>query len=542
MLDWLAPCLADDQHAFCKYCKCILKTHRKDLASHAKTKKHKLFVSSKKDIVPVSTYFSPAEANDRKIAELKLAAFVAEHCSVRSIDHLGELIKQIGKDSKTLVSIQLHRTKCTALIKYVLAPAFMKELLAKLDNTYYSLIIDESTSIDTTKVLCLIVKYFDKNIGRVESNFYRLISIESGSAEAITGIITATLKSDGLNINNLLGIGVDGANSMVGKRNSLSTRLKDIVPHMITVKCICHSLHLAAEKAIEKSLPPEIDFIIRETNAWFCHSSKRQMEYSSIYRLIAEKSPAKINKLSGTRWLARYAAIEKILEQWEALDLHFKIAATNEKCFTASILSKMYSNANKLYFIFLKDALKPVIRLNTLFQGDHSDPLKLFDDLQECFLGILKRIIHPDILAGQDKSSIISFEFTEYLMHTETIQMGYAFTQVAVLLPSQELFGIKENCREFFIQLCTQFRQRLPENINIMEKISLFSPDNAQNTNKPDITEVVVHFKNIVNDIDETINEWNNLHLIKWNNSQSNSEQFWHEVGEKKMLEVNLSS
>lgn len=58
------------------------------------------------------------------------------------------------------------------------------------------------------------------------------------------------MKDGGLNVNNILGIEVDEANLMVGRTNSVTTRLNKIVPHMVIVKCVSHSLHLAAENAI----------------------------------------------------------------------------------------------------------------------------------------------------------------------------------------------------------------------------------------------------------------------------------------------------
>lgn len=103
-------------------------------------------------------------------------------------------------------------------------------------------------------------------------------------------------------------------------------------------------------------------------------------------------------------------------------------------------------------------------------------------------------------------------------------------------MPSEESFKIKRNCKKYIVELYTQFSQRLSENIAIMEKISLFSPDNAKISVMPDITEIVVHFKNVVGSIDDTINEWSSLHHIKWAHL-SNAEEFWHEVGPKKDAE-----
>lgn len=44
------------------------------------------------------------------------------------------------------------------------------------------------------------------------------------------------LKADKLNIEHLVGIGVDGANVMVGEHHSFSSLLSEKIPHLVTVK------------------------------------------------------------------------------------------------------------------------------------------------------------------------------------------------------------------------------------------------------------------------------------------------------------------
>jgi len=106
------------------------------------------------------------------------------------------------------------------------------------------------------------------------------------------------------------------------------TLLGDINPELIVIKCICHSLHLAAEEAC-KVLPRHLDFMVRETPTWVSVSTKRQIEYAKIYRILEDKVPKKIVSLSNTRWLVRLQAVKVILDQWDALQLHFKIMESN---------------------------------------------------------------------------------------------------------------------------------------------------------------------------------------------------------------------
>jgi len=48
---------------------------------------------------------------------------IVTHSAIRTIDHLGELLKHLGGPFNTL---ELHRTKCSKLILNVITPAYLK--------------------------------------------------------------------------------------------------------------------------------------------------------------------------------------------------------------------------------------------------------------------------------------------------------------------------------------------------------------------------------------------------------------------------------
>jgi len=175
---------------------------------------------------------------------------------------------------------------------------------------------------------------------------------------------------------NLVGVGTDGANVMCGCRHSLITLLKQTWPHLVPVKCVCHSIDLIAKKAVKTALPSHIDFLIRETYNWFCHSPQRLLAYREIAQLIgfskvvAEEddgdaedlsedllshgTPPRLISPSDTRWLVIADCIEKILGQFDALRAHFQVAYLKERCFQAKTLLDMFSDPqNYLYLLFV---------------------------------------------------------------------------------------------------------------------------------------------------------------------------------------------
>ena len=89
-----------------------------------------------------------------KVAELKPAARIACHSSVHTVDHLGEMVRDVsGKN------IQLRRTKCAALTRHVIGRAMQEKLLKDIGESTYSLLIDESTDVCTIKQMCVVIRY-----------------------------------------------------------------------------------------------------------------------------------------------------------------------------------------------------------------------------------------------------------------------------------------------------------------------------------------------------------------------------------------------
>ena len=68
------------------------------------------------------------------------------------------MIKKCGKNS-VLGNINLHRTKCTAIIKNVIS-ASLKELKNDLQGKKFVLLVNESTDINTQKHLCIVVQFY----------------------------------------------------------------------------------------------------------------------------------------------------------------------------------------------------------------------------------------------------------------------------------------------------------------------------------------------------------------------------------------------
>jgi len=243
-------------------------------------------------------------SNEEKKTELLLAVYIALHSSIRSIDHLTDVYNRISGNN----SIKLHRTKCSLLIKKVIAPALLEDLLHDIEDCFYSLIFDESTDVTTIKYLCIRVRYFSKQTNKILVCFLGLVEVEKVTADELYLKFKKFLTNRGLKITNMIGLGTDGANNLCGRQNSLFARFKKDNPKIqFLIRCICHSLNNASSKAAEV-LPSNLDFLCKEIYAWFSHSSLRRIEYKRLYDILnnGEKPFHNFVQLCSTRWLCRY--------------------------------------------------------------------------------------------------------------------------------------------------------------------------------------------------------------------------------------------
>lgn len=532
---WLAPDVTNDTLATCKYCRVVLKAHKKDLVSHAKTEKHKkatAWEKSAKECKSISEIYTPVLSENTKIAELKIAAFIAEHCSLLTVDHLINILPQLDPSSDALKNLKLHRTKCSMLIKNVLGPSMLEALIEEIGDFPYSIIIDESTDLSTQKVLCIMVRFFSHKTRQIVTTFYRIIKIIECDAKSVHEAIINQLKKDGLKIENMIGIGIDGANVMVGKHNSVTAILKRDLPDLIIVKCVSHSLHLCAEKAAEL-LPRQLEFLVRETHNWFSYSPKRLDNYKTLFETMNEnKDPKKIQGLSGTRWLARYQAIDTILEQWEELKLLFSIAKSADKCYMAEQLYDIMRRLPfKAFLIFLRNELKNVTQLNLLFQSDNVEPTKLFEDLFLLYKNLLRRLVVPSQLEKLVDSELVEFNFQEHLMHTASMYFGFDFQNISQELEEKDLLDVRERCKSFLSCLAEQIQKRLPDNLSMLKTVADLHPKIATSQVKPDLKLILnhIHRTHIYGNKNDIESEWHQLSNKTWTNT-STSADFYYEV------------
>ncbi|XP_045492339.1 uncharacterized protein LOC123691815 [Colias croceus] len=259
---WLSNVPENQYKAKCRTCNVIMNAELTVIKNHMKSKIHlRKYLAAQQSI---STFMKKTDeigtkAKATQALEIKLCGFLAEHnISSTTLNHLTTLLQSSVPDSEIINKMQMKSTKATAIIKNVIAEAEKEYLQKKLQINRFSVLIDVSTDIGGIQTMCIIVRFFDEEEGRVVSKFWHLCQIfeqnsevESATAEYLFGLVVKSFEDYEIPSENIIGLASDGGSPMMGKDNSVASRFPEKCPGIYIFKCICHSssLDLCASSA-----------------------------------------------------------------------------------------------------------------------------------------------------------------------------------------------------------------------------------------------------------------------------------------------------
>ncbi|EFA13075.1 Zinc finger protein 862-like Protein [Tribolium castaneum] len=237
-----------------------------------------------------------------KEAELKIEMFIVEHNLPFSlVDHLSELFNSICPDCKICKKLAFKRKKATQLCTSVIGSTCQRDLVNDLRNGHFSLILDETTDISTSKSLAVIARTVKK--AKISDRFLDLIKVESATAKSLfEALKISVFEGHNIPFSNMIGFGADNCSVMMGDVNGLKALFQKENASIVTIGCTCHSFHLCASYACEK-LPSTVEQFCRDIYNYFSNSSKRSMKLKEC-EIFCDEKPHRLLRPSQTRWLS----------------------------------------------------------------------------------------------------------------------------------------------------------------------------------------------------------------------------------------------
>lgn len=313
-------------------------------------------------------------------------------------------------------------------------------------------------------------------------------------------------------LENLIGFASDGANVMAGAHDSVMSRLKNDIPHIFLMKCVCHSFHLCSSAACAK-LPKAVEDCARDIYSYISNSPKR-IETLKDFQNFTHTKIHKILHPSQTRWLSLEAVVSRIIEQYNALKLFFLDACTTDRLQSAeNIYQKLQDPLTLAFLLFLEHILPLFNNLNKEMQSTEPKIYNLYNHIQTIYRTLLDYFIKTDVM----KTSLekISIQDPSNLKKIENVYLGAKLTQYIInnKLSSEQIHILRVRCLDFYKEAALQIRKRFDFGSLVLKSMSLIDPKTMRTLEYESIVPLAMHFPNLVpeNEIQRLDNEWRQL-------------------------------
>lgn len=473
------------------------------------------------------------------------------------MDHLSTVINESFHDSEIAKKFSCKRTKAAAIAYNVLGKNFENKMYEELASGLptFSIIIDESTDISNIKTLAIAIKFYSNCTNSIKTKFLCMVDIEGETSQHLFDALNGALVDRGLDLQAIIGFAADTTNVMFGENSGIVTKIKEVNPHCVFVKCVCHSVALAVSYAC-KILPRSIEQMVREVYNYFSQSSKRLREFKEIQN-FTDTEQHKILKHYDIRWLSFHACVNRILEQWSPLMLFFQSQylediKQNPSC--EFLFNCFNDNIIKLYFYFLDFILPIVNKFNTIFQGDYPVVHRLHKDMCSMYCSILSCYMKSSYIKTTPPSNLDPKASMHFLPKNE-MYLGINVAKHLDIKKGQihkdKINDFFNRCQLFLIELSEQIRSRLPLQNDLFKEMSFLDPHVAVYSEFVSLDPLLSKFPNLVpENMKQSIdNEYRELKLDSdvpnllasgSSSTSSNVETFWVNISKISDSDKNL--
>ena len=184
---------------------------------------------------------------------------------------------------------------------------------AKIEYTPAFLTAKQISFRSKREQLAIVLRYVDIESATIFERFLTYVEATSLNAESLSKYSLDTLKEHGLDPQNIISQGYDGASVMSGCCSGVQQRIKEIAPEAVYVHCYAHCLNLVLVDCTKSVSDASEFFSLLETLYVFMSTSKVHTLYlQQQSELYPTKQVRQLQRLSDTRWACRYLAVDAV--------------------------------------------------------------------------------------------------------------------------------------------------------------------------------------------------------------------------------------
>jgi hypothetical protein len=431
--------------------------------------------------------------------------------------------KALAADKKALSQLKMSRATASYKMRHGLAKTFLDETVENLKCNKFSLNIDEATSANSLRVLCVLCSYFSPSLNKVVIEHLSSLSMSKVSSESLFQELTKLFALYNIPWKNLISILMDSCNVMRGSKTGLEVRIRqDKAPDLLDIDGdSCHHVHNACKKFCQ---PFEmwVEHYLADTFTDFKWSADLRSHLTEICLILGLKYTA-VESIVMHRWLSCYDVALGNLRIFDALTvLYYCFLSNEEKTTYFSILCYIYKQRNVLpegktrikeihkevsqkkitpegkcrkkrivtklfyerkrtqlvmnFYIAVLPLLK---RYVCLFQTQAPLIHKIISEQKQLFLDFLACFIRQEYLNGKTTAELLNFDLSNECHQLEKNDMFLGAANESIILKSAHEPCVKaflDKALKAYVACAQHLQKKLPLNSDILTCISALDP------------------------------------------------------------------
>ncbi len=356
--------------------------------------------------------------------------------------------------------------------------------------------VDESNDIMCAKECAILVRYYSEAQDKVTVGFLDMPVCNDSKAANIFNCIASSMHDKGLEWSNCVGFSSDNCNVMIGKNNSVLSRVKSQAPYIYSVGCPSHLVNICAKTAAkELSMSPEE--LLIDIYYYFEKSSKRREDLKQ-FQDFCNVAQQRVQKHCPTRWLSLGKGLDHMLNQWPAFSSYFESHSENQK--SRDIQKRLTDPSMKLYTCFLHNVTQCFDKFNLIFQNKAPVLFKLNDSVEELLHDIASRFIVPKVLRELKLQEI---DVSNPEIHCPDEELFVGFLARRHLLSEEALSTNKtkqffKDARAFYVRSFQKVKEKFPMRDQILTNLTVVNPENQDDVKPEQILTLAERFPNVI--------------------------------------------
>uniref|UniRef100_A0AAZ1X1X8 C17orf113 probable zinc finger domain-containing protein n=1 Tax=Oreochromis aureus TaxID=47969 RepID=A0AAZ1X1X8_OREAU len=269
----------------------------------------------------------------------------------------------------------LHHKKCIDQIE--------KEIQ---ESRFLSILADGSTDTGIIEQELVHVRYVRDN-GDIAT--YMIKPVKSANAAGILEAIDEAVNTMGIREDTwkkkVVCANFDGAAVMMGEKTGVAGRLKQRIPHIITIHCVAHKLELAVLDSVKGcEYLVKFEDTLKTIFKMYYYSPKKRRELTEISELLNERL-AHFSGLKSTRWLpSRLRCLKAVEKNYTPTVVHMENMAegsdvkAEDAAKAKGVVQEMKTEKFVRFLHFMLDYSTVLSKCCTDFQHDQSINQSIF--------------------------------------------------------------------------------------------------------------------------------------------------------------------